>query len=141
MKNLQEIFDLHNTDKGTTATRSGHVGHRYDRVYEPALENLRDKEFLLLEVGILKGFSLASWIDYLPKATIIGIDIFTRTAAKNVSILKNSRVEWCNCDSINGPNQDFLDLLGNRKIDIIIYDRFPGDRSARGPSSSSRTRK
>ena len=122
MKTLQEIFDQHKTDKGSNSSRRHHVGHRYDRVYEPVLEHLRDKEFLLLEVGILNGFSLASWVDFFPKANFIGVDIFTRVPAKNVPILKNSRVEWCTCDSINGPNQDFLDLLDNRKIDVIIDD-------------------
>jgi len=122
MKTLLEIFDLHNTDKGTTTNRSDRVGHRYDRVYEPALEHLRDKELLLLEVGILKGNSLAAWVDFFPYATIMGIDIFTRVPAEDVPILKNSRVEWCNCNSVKGPNQDFLDLLGDRKIDVIIDD-------------------
>lgn len=122
MKTLLEIFDLHNTDKGTTTNRSDRVGHRYDRVYEPALKHLRDKELLLLEVGIYKGNSLAAWLDFFPYATIMGIDIFTRVLAEDVPILKNSRVEWCNCDSIEGVNQDFLDLLGNRKIDVIIDD-------------------
>jgi len=122
MKTLQEIFDFHKTDKGSNNARASSDGHRYDRVYEPALEHLRDKEMLLLEIGILKGHSLAAWVDFFPKATIVGIDIFTRITAKDIPILKNPRVEWCTCNSIEGPNQDFLDLLGNRKIDIIIDD-------------------
>lgn len=115
MKTLREIFDKHKCDKGTRR-------HRYDRVYEPTLEHLRDKKFNMLEVGILKGESLNAHLEYFPKATLYAIDIFGRVPAKNVPVLKSERVKWCNCDSIAGPNTAFKKMIGDVKFDVIIDD-------------------
>ena len=115
MKTLRKIFDEHKCDKG-----SGR--HRYDRVYEPALEHLRDKEFNMLEVGILKGESLNAHLDFFNKANLYGIDIFGRVPAKDVPVLENERVSWCNCDSIKGPNVAFKEMVGDIKFDVIIDD-------------------
>lgn len=115
MDTLKTIFDKHKCDKGTRR-------HRYDRVYEPALEHLRDKEFNMLEVGILKGESLETHLEYFPKATLYAIDIFGRVPASDVPALKHERVKWCNCDSIAGPNANFEKMVGDVKFDVIIDD-------------------
>lgn len=115
MKTLQQIFDDHNCDKGS-------IRHRYDRIYEPALEHLRDKHFNMLEVGILRGESLSSWVEFFPKATIYAIDIFTRVPAEDVQILNHPNVKWCNCNSIEGPNKQFNDTVSDIKFDVIIDD-------------------
>lgn len=115
MKTLQELFDRHKCDKGTAR-------HRYDRVYEPALEHLRDTEFNLLEVGVLRGESLKTWVDFFPKVNLFAIDIFGRVPAHKVPILKHERVHWCNCNSIKGPNAAFKEMIGDGKFEVIIDD-------------------
>lgn len=115
MSSLMEIFDKYNCDKGSRR-------HRYDRVYEPSLQHLKNQKIKILEIGILKGESLESWLDFFPNATIIGIDIFTRVPANKISILQHSRISWCNCDSISGPNDNFRTLVSDDKFDIIVDD-------------------
>ena len=115
MKTLVELFDKHKCDKGN-------IRHRYDRVYEPALEHLRDKEFNMLEIGIFKGSSVEAWREYFPKADFYGIDIFVRMTPEEIPALNRSRVQWCKCDSIEGPNDEFKKMVGDIKFDVIIDD-------------------
>lgn len=116
MKKLVECFDYNKCDKGS-------LKHRYDRVYEPALEHLRDKEFNLLEVGVFKGHSLQSWLDYFPKATIYCTDIFVRVPAERITALNNPRVRWTKCDSTDPVA--VKESYGNYEspfFDVIIDD-------------------
>lgn len=115
MKTLRQIFDEHECDKGS-------MRHRYDRVYEPALQHLRNEKFNMLEVGIFKGKSLESWVEYFPNATLYGIDIFKRVKSSEVPILRHPRVKWCKCNSIIGPNPAFNKLVGNKRFKVIIDD-------------------
>ena len=115
MNTLKEIFNKHKCDKGTRR-------HRYDRVYEPALEHFRNEKFNMLEVGILNGESLNAHLEYFPKATLYAIDIFGRVPAKDVPVLENEQVNWCNCDSIKGPNNAFKEMIGDVEFDVIIDD-------------------
>lgn len=64
---LQEIGSKHGTDKATT--------HFYMDNYSKYLEPLRDKEFVLLEIGVGNGSSIKMWREAFPKAKIYGIDI------------------------------------------------------------------
>jgi len=47
----------------------------YIKNYDEYLDPLKDKELVLLEIGIAKGDSLYYWRDRFPKAKIVGIDI------------------------------------------------------------------
>ena len=114
MQTLQVIFDKYECDKGSRT-------HRYDRVYEPALQHLREEQFNLLEIGILRGESLQAWLEYFPKVRISAIDIFRRVPAKDVPILKHPRVSWCSCDSLRGPNSAF-NIIAKTGFDVIIDD-------------------
>lgn len=107
--NLCDLFDDNETDKGS-------FGHRYDRVYEPALAPLRDEPIRLLEIGVLRGGSLAAWVDYFPRATVIGVDTFERVPADSVSILRHPRVKWFRCDSTEGAPEMIS------PVDVIIDD-------------------
>ena len=115
MKSLKELFDKHGCDKGS-------IRHRYDRVYEPALEHLRNKEFNMLEIGILRGESVQAWLEFFPHMTFYCIDIFTQIPPENIEILENPRVKWCKCDSIEGPNSAFEMMTKDALFDIIIDD-------------------
>lgn len=47
----------------------------YLRNYEEHFKELVDKDVRLLELGILKGGSLALWRDYFPNGLIVGLDL------------------------------------------------------------------
>lgn len=111
---LVELFDKYKCDKGS-------LKHRYDRVYAPAIESLRDDPFHMLEIGIFKGNSTEAFIEYCPQVDIVGVDIFTRVKMNKVPILNHSRVHGCKCDSLQGPNKEF-NRLAIDGFDIIIDD-------------------
>lgn len=66
METFQEVGLRHQTDKATT--------HFYMDTYEKYLGHLRDKEFVMWELGIAAGNSIRAWRELFPKAKIIGID-------------------------------------------------------------------
>jgi len=110
---LCELFDKYNCDKGN-------LKHRYDRVYEPALEPLRDKDFDILEIGIFKGNSIEALVEYAPYATVVGLDTFQRINPEDISILDHENVLWHKCDSTTpGASSTIVPGL---KFDIIIDD-------------------
>ena len=112
---LRSLFDKYGCDKGT-------LRHCYDRVYEHALENYRDKPIRLLEIGVLRGESVQAWLEFFPQGHITVIDIFKRVPAKEVPILRHERVSWCKCDSLKKPNWWFRRMVGDEKFDVIIDD-------------------
>ena len=77
MSAMRDFFDKFECDKGKK--------HGYEAVYEPDFEPLRNKSIKILDVGVFKGASVQAWLDYFPKATVYGIDIFMRIL--NLSIL------------------------------------------------------
>ena len=108
---LVESFDKFNCDKGNNR-------HRYDRVYEPIFEPLRDKEFTVLEIGILGGASIEALLEYAPKAKIVGLDTFERINSNEISILEHPNVTGVKGDSTK-PSNDYFKHL---HFDIIIDD-------------------
>ena len=112
---LKEIFEKYNCDK---------AGHLYHEVYQPHFEDIKDKPLKILEVGIFKGVSMDSWRDYLPNATIYGLDIFTRLSPDQIPALKKDRIEWAFCDSTgNDVSQTIVKKWGEEiKFDVIIDD-------------------
>jgi hypothetical protein len=66
-KTLEEIGNRCGTDK----TRR----HGYHRFYPLFLEQYRDKQIAILEVGLYRGASLDMWLEYFPFAFVYGLDI------------------------------------------------------------------
>ena len=66
-KSFFELSNMHGTDKVTY--------HGYHFFYPLFMENLRDKEFNMLEIGWGSGASVKVWNDYFPKANIFVLDI------------------------------------------------------------------
>ena len=66
--NLDWLARKHGTDKSLSS-------HGYTVIYEQVLGAHRDKIHSLLELGISDGASLRMWKDWLPNATIYGVDI------------------------------------------------------------------
>lgn len=66
-KSLNEIGVECATDKSS-------ITHCYLDNYEKYLEPLRDKEFVLLELGVASGASIKMWRQYFKNAKVYGID-------------------------------------------------------------------
>lgn len=114
MKTLIQLFDKYKCDKGS-------LKHRYDRVYAPALEELRTKPFRMLEIGIFKGSSTEAWVEYCPEVEIVAVDIFERVKMENIPILKHPRVKGYKGSSLEKPSKEF-DNIAKDGFDIIIDD-------------------
>jgi hypothetical protein len=67
LKTLNELGVEHKTDKST-------ITHCYLNNYAKYFESWRDKEFVLLEIGVASGASIRMWREYFPKAKVYGID-------------------------------------------------------------------
>ena len=75
MTPLCELARHHGTDKGGWHQTHGQFCHDYTPVYHRLLGHRRAEVWRVLEVGVHYGRSLRMWADYLPNATIIGLDI------------------------------------------------------------------
>ena len=115
MKTLRKILNDNGSDKSKK--------HLYDFVYENYLAPLREKPITFLEVGIFRGESIKAWLEYFPKASVHGIDLFDRIKPEDVEILKDKRVHWIESDSTdkNLPNL-IKEQWGDIKFDVIIDD-------------------
>ena len=103
MGELGSLFNKYGCDK----TKK----HQYDRIYEPALEKFKDKEINILEVGVFNGHSTEAFHEYLPKANLYGLDIFTRTKAEDLDCYKKDRTHFLKASGSNSPSSSFLNFL------------------------------
>jgi hypothetical protein len=69
--NLNNLAIKHGTDKGP-------YDHMYTSKYELYLDQYRDENFNLLEIGVCDGSSVKMWKEYFPKANITALDIDPR---------------------------------------------------------------
>ena len=65
---LDDIGEKHGTDKSFKY-------NNYLNKYEFFLQQIRDKEFNMIELGVYKGASINMWEEYFPHAHIIGVDV------------------------------------------------------------------
>lgn len=112
MNELLHLFDKYKCDKGT-------IKHRYDRIYLPHFEPLKDQPIKILEIGVFRGESTRAFLEYFPNATVVGLDIYQRVALKDLGI-DNSRfvpVEGSSFDP------EVVKMIPDgMKFDIIIDD-------------------
>lgn len=112
---LRKIFKKNKCDKGSK--------HSYELVYEKDFELIKNEKINILEVGIFKGESTASWIEYFPNATVYGIDIFKRVKEADIEILSHPRVKHLKADSIQSKIVSIIKTnWPDIKFDIIIDD-------------------
>lgn len=117
---LKDIFDKNNCDKGTV----GRTAHHYHTVYENDFSPIKEEPINILEVGIWKGTSHKSWLEYFPNAQVYGIDIFTRIEAKEVDVLKEERMHWIKHNSTRASVKTAIkrEWGEDLQFDIIIDD-------------------
>jgi cephalosporin hydroxylase len=128
-EDLFKIFVKYGTDK--------HI-NRYAPLYYAILRDRREHVRSLLEVGIgtmipgvhssmvgyaqdgyAPGGSLRAWRDYLPNATITGMDVQPDTQ------VTGERIETLLCDSTDEAR--VRAVLGNRQFDVVIDDGSHAD--------------
>lgn len=120
METLDEIgirYDI--TEKLGSGDKTSRV-HNYLYAYDEIFAPRRHKPVQLLEIGVFKGESLATWADYFRNGTIHGIDIDP----------ERFREGWPKLVAI-GARQDVLftagdatkpGMLNDKTFDIIIDD-------------------
>lgn len=93
MNTLDELGHKHKTDKASYT-------HGYLDTYEKYFESWRDKEFVLLELGVAAGNSLRMWKEYFPKAKIYGVDTNPDCAGYGEGIFIGSVTDEAFMDSV-----------------------------------------
>lgn len=91
--------------------------HHYTDVYSKLLDEMRDSKLSLLEIGVAQGASLRTFRDYMPKASIFGIDIYPE------SVLVEPRINAIVGDSTEKESaEELCRLNGKQKFDVILDD-------------------
>jgi len=127
LNNLNNIFNHFGTDKGSKVSNpytkninKDYLGHGFSKYYEKHFKNLKGKKINVLEIGVWKGASTASFYYYLSKANFYAID---RNFKFNYY---SKRIKFIYCDT--SSSKDLVKLkeyLQKNKIisfDIIIDD-------------------
>jgi SAM-dependent methyltransferase len=119
MQTLDDILNKNQSDKGSSIKRSHHYYLEYEKEFGPKKKDPLN----ILEVGIFKGISTKSWIEYFENATIYGIDTFERILPENIDILQHPRVKWLQCDSMSLELRPMINThWPNVQFDYIIDD-------------------
>jgi hypothetical protein len=124
-------------DKGkhTGGDRMNVFFHDYSRYYSQYLNEIRNKQIVLVEVGILRGTGLAIWDSYFSNLTLYGLDYDLGNVQNNMDFLKK-----CGAFSKAEPKLILYDQFANNskqlkeefnglKIDVIIDDAFHSDEA------------
>jgi len=124
MRTLNQIFNHYECDKGSNT-------HHYYKVYKSHFESYREEPINILEIGVYKGLSLKSFVEYFPNANLYGVDIFERLPFDHdcfTELHENPRVTLIQADS-TAPC--ILHEQGI-KFDVIIDDgsHHPRDQLA-----------
>lgn len=72
---LPELFKAHNFNTDKDNPCHSFRGKTYLDVYEGLFSQMRNQEFTLIEFGVLHGGSLRMWLEYFPKAKVVGVDV------------------------------------------------------------------
>lgn len=113
MKPLGAIGTFYGTDKGDAAHSKDGVS--FLEIYQSYFAPIRGLVQQVLEIGVLKGFSLRMWKDYFPTATVWGVDIDPRAQIEGRA---NLRVVW---GSQTDPKA-LAKVASGEPLDIVIDD-------------------
>jgi len=119
---LEQIFTKYACDKGSTGLRGPNKdsGHGYHKIYEKYFESKRLEKLNFLEVGIWKGTSHMSWLDYFPNSNIYGVDTIIRNEKE---IYTKERFKYIKSSSMDsGLKSRIKSAWGDIQFDFIIDD-------------------
>ena len=119
MNALQQLFEQknykHTTDKGSVHTYlEGYYGKEF--------EDKREKPISLLEIGVFMGGSLALFSEFMPKATIVGVDVDPKVkeaVAKNAFDVDMKNVS---VHIVDAYSKEALDMFEDDSFDYVIDD-------------------
>ncbi len=114
---------------GTDGDRMFHHGYavHYERFLNSYVQN-RNQRFVICEVGILNGSRLAIWCDLFPNSRVIGLDIDTSIAERNMDNLlelgafSDNSPELYTYDQMVDSTELLNEVLNGDRIDIFIDD-------------------
>lgn len=119
---LNFLFNKYGCDKGSDGIK-GRPPHNYNLLYEKDMSKKKNDNINILEIGILRGKSIASFLDYFPKAQIYAIDTFERIPPNQIRFINNERVHWIKADSTDTKVSDLIEKSwGDISFDFIIDD-------------------
>ena len=125
--NLKDLFNYFGTDKGSNLLNPYNhkknlfiKGHDFGKFYEKNFKKILNKKINVLEIGVWKGASTASFYYYLPKANFVAID-------RNFKFKYSSkRINFFFCDTTSNDNlKKLTNFFIKKKItsfDLIIDD-------------------
>lgn len=130
---LSEIANMYGTDKGTIGPSDKWGGNNYTDVFEAYLENQRESELNILEIGLgvtgdqweakivqernSGGASIKMWYEYFPNAKIFGIDV------NECSYLNNDRITTYVADQGNVDDlENFTKIADPSMFDFVFDD-------------------
>lgn len=97
----------HGTDKASSA-------HDYLRLYEELLGPVRESAERIIEFGVLRCESIRTWLDFFPKAHVVGVDLGNPTG------FQNDRFEFVQTDAADPATYSHPSLQG--PFDAVIDD-------------------
>ncbi len=110
---LEELAERYYADGDLTRK-----GPSYLKSYTRLLQDRRQAKLSILELGVSSGASLLSWRDYLPNATIIGIDI----AEPPARILGLDRIHFIRGSQDDPAILDSAATIAGGRFDLIVDD-------------------
>jgi hypothetical protein len=126
--NLENLFNYFGTDKGSKVIdpysnlqkKNFIKGHNFGKFYEKNLKKIKNKKINVLEIGVWRGASTASFFYYLPNANFLAID-------RNFKFTYFSkRINFFFCDTTFDNNlKKLTEFFIKKKIisfDVIIDD-------------------
>jgi hypothetical protein len=126
---LEKLFNYFGTDKGSKTLldpysslkkKSFIKGHNFAKFYDKNLKKIKNKKINVLEIGVWKGASTASFFYYFPNANFISID-------RNFKfIFFSKRINFFFCDtSVNNDLKKLTEFFIKKNVtsfDVIIDD-------------------
>ncbi len=118
--------------------RMSPLQHGYGRWYAKYLAPFtaeRDRDYTVVEVGILKGTGLALWSDLFPAAAVFGLDVDLSHFRAHEALLRSrgafsrSSPRLAELDQFVADAARLGEILGGRRIDVLIDDGFHSDET------------
>ena len=113
------------------------IGNNYSEIYSKYLDPMRNynKKITIVEIGILRGTSLAIWDEYFNNKIIYGFDFDLGNFNENIDNLielgafKDGTPHLVKYDQLNNNKSELSEIFGTSKIDIVIDDALHSDKA------------